>query len=52
MFGAPEWIMILLIGFLLFGANKLPEMARSIGSSVVEFKKSMSDAAKAVETKP
>ena len=43
--GAPELIIILVILLLLFGAKKLPEMARSIGKSTKEFKKGMSEAA-------
>lgn len=35
----PELIVILLLLVLLFGANKIPEMARAIGSSTGEFKK-------------
>jgi sec-independent protein translocase protein TatA len=42
--GAPELIIILVIMLLLFGAKKLPEMARSIGKSTKEFKKGMAEA--------
>ncbi|MFI6684532.1 Sec-independent protein translocase subunit TatA [Streptomyces sp. NPDC050485] len=31
--GAPEIILILIVVFLLFGAKKLPDMARSLGKS-------------------
>ncbi len=41
-FGVPELVLILLILLLLFGASKLPEIARSLGQSINEFKKSMS----------
>ena len=40
--GGPELIMILFIVLLLFGANKLPELARGLGKSVREFKKATS----------
>jgi sec-independent protein translocase protein TatA len=43
--GAPELIIILVILLLLFGAKRLPEMARSIGKSTKEFKKGMTEAA-------
>ncbi len=39
MIGAEELIPIFAIIVLLFGANKLPELARSLGSSMGEFKK-------------
>ena len=45
-FGMPEWIPILIIVVLLFGAKKLPELARSMGSSVNEFKKGMAEGEK------
>ncbi|WP_332881743.1 Sec-independent protein translocase subunit TatA/TatB [Methanosarcina horonobensis] len=38
--GPTELILILAVVMLLFGASKLPELARSMGSSVGEFKKS------------
>jgi sec-independent protein translocase protein TatA len=40
-FGVPELVLILFILLLLFGASKLPEIARSMGQSIKEFKKSM-----------
>lgn len=44
--GMGEWWPILIIVVLLFGAKKLPDLARSLGSSVNEFKKGMSDGVK------
>ncbi len=41
--GAPELIIILIIILLLFGAKKLPELARSVGSSAKELRNSMKD---------
>lgn len=38
-FGMGELIVILLIILLLFGASRLPEIARSLGKSIKEFKK-------------
>jgi sec-independent protein translocase protein TatA len=37
--GYQELLIILVIVLILFGANRLPELARSLGSSVKEFKK-------------
>lgn len=37
--GAQELLLILLIVILLFGAKKIPEIARGLGKSVAEFKK-------------
>jgi sec-independent protein translocase protein TatA len=39
----PEWIVVLIVLVLLFGAKKLPELARSVGKSTSEFKKGMSE---------
>ncbi len=41
--GIGEWLIILVVVLLFFGARKLPELARSMGSSVHEFKKGMND---------
>ena len=37
--GTPELIIILLVILLLFGAKRLPELARGLGKSMQEFKK-------------
>ena len=42
--GGQEWLLILLIIFILFGASKLPEVARSLGKSMGEFKKAQREA--------
>jgi len=36
-FAGPDMMIILLIVFLLFGAKKLPELARGMGKAVKEF---------------
>ena len=37
--GYQELLLILVIVLILFGAQRLPDLARSLGSSVKEFKK-------------
>jgi len=37
--GGPELLLVLLIGILLFGASKIPKLARSSGEAIGEFKK-------------
>lgn len=44
--GYQELLIILVIVLILFGANRLPELARSLGSSVKEFKKGVNEAQK------
>ena len=39
--GAPEIILLLLVALLLFGAKRLPEIGRSLGSGMREFKDSV-----------
>ncbi len=39
--GWPELIVILVVVILLFGASRLPMLARSIGSSAREFRKGL-----------
>jgi sec-independent protein translocase protein TatA len=46
----PEWIVVLVVLVLLFGAKKLPELARSVGKSTSEFKKGMSEGATEADT--
>src|SRR5215813_12647135 len=42
--GYQELLIILVIVLVLFGANRLPQLARSLGSSLKEFKKGIDDA--------
>jgi sec-independent protein translocase protein TatA len=38
-----EWVVILIIVVLLFGAKKLPELSRNAARAMVEFKKATAD---------
>ncbi len=40
--GPTELILILLIVIIIFGARKLPDLGKSIGEGIKNFKKSMS----------
>ncbi len=37
--GATEWLLIIVVVILLFGAKRIPELARSFGKASYEFKK-------------
>ena len=41
--GTPELLIILAIILLLFGGSKLPALSRSIGTSIKELRKGVSD---------
>ncbi|MEK6645678.1 MAG: twin-arginine translocase TatA/TatE family subunit [Candidatus Firestonebacteria bacterium] len=41
--GMPELLVILVIAFLIFGAKRLPDIAKGIGKSIGEFKKSIKE---------
>ncbi len=58
MFGMPggiEWIIILIVALLIFG-KRLPEVMKSMGRGIVEFKKGVKgvedDVEDAIEKKP
>ncbi len=41
--GTPELLIIALVVLLLFGAAKIPAIARSLGQAIKEFKKASKD---------
>lgn len=43
--GPPELLLILAIVLVLFGAKKLPDLARGIGKSVTSFKTGLNEGA-------
>lgn len=53
--GAPELILVVLVIILIFGAKRLPEIARSLGKAKNEFKRGLDEeeenAAKSVTAK-
>ncbi|HTS89469.1 MAG TPA: twin-arginine translocase TatA/TatE family subunit [Gemmatimonadales bacterium] len=46
--GFGEIVGILVIGLLLFGSKRLPEIGSSFGKGIREFKRSLSDAGEAI----
>jgi sec-independent protein translocase protein TatA len=41
--GMPELLIILVLGLVIFGAGRLPDIAGSLGKGIREFKKSVTD---------
>ena len=49
--GFPELILILIIGLVVFGPGKLPEIGRAVGKGLQEFKKATTDLTNSVNSK-
>jgi TatA/E family protein of Tat protein translocase len=47
--GGPEIIFILVIALIVFGPRKLPEMGKSLGKMMAEFRKASADFKRTVE---
>lgn len=47
--GGQELLIVLVVALLLFGATRLPKLARSMGSSVSEFKKGIKEGAASMD---
>jgi sec-independent protein translocase protein TatA len=47
--GIQEMIVIFVIALIIFGPKKLPEIGKSLGKGIAEFKRASSDLAKAWE---
>jgi len=41
--GLPELVIILVVALIVFGPKKLPDLARSLGKGIAEFKKATDD---------
>jgi len=44
MFGSTELLLIVIIALFLFGPDKMPEIARTLGKVMGDFKRAMKDA--------
>jgi sec-independent protein translocase protein TatA len=42
----PEWIWVVVVIAVLFGASRLPAMGRNVGLGIKEFKKGISEASR------
>lgn len=47
--GGPELILIFIVGLVVFGPRKLPEIGKNLGKMIGEFKKASSDFQRTVE---
>ena len=47
--GTPEILLVLVIALLLFGPQKLPELGKSLGRAIREFKKASSELQETIE---
>jgi len=47
--GMPELIIIFVIALIIFGPRKLPELGRSLGKSLAEFKKATNEMQRSLE---
>ncbi|NLX24547.1 MAG: twin-arginine translocase TatA/TatE family subunit [Lentisphaerae bacterium] len=50
--GGSEMFLVFLVILLLFGAKKLPELSRSLGKSLSEFKKGQREGAESDDDEP
>ncbi len=50
--GFPELILILIIGLVVFGPGKLPEIGRAVGKGLQEFKKASSEFSNSINETP
>lgn len=50
--GTGELIIIFVVILLLFGAKRIPELARSMGKGISQFKQGMNDAVSEINSTP
>lgn len=47
--GGFEWVLIILVILLFFGAKRIPELARGLGKGIQEFRKASDDIKKEID---
>ncbi len=47
--GGPELLLILVIALIVFGPRKLPEIGKSVGKMLLEFRKASTDFKRTIE---
>ncbi len=50
--GGWEWVIVLLAVLLLFGAKKIPELAKGLGTGIKEFKKATREVTEEIQNAP
>jgi sec-independent protein translocase protein TatA len=48
-FGMPEIVILLVLALIVFGPQKLPELCRSLGKGMAEFKRASNDFRRRIE---
>jgi sec-independent protein translocase protein TatA len=48
----PEWIWVIIVIAVIFGASRLPSMGRNVGLGIKEFKKGIAEAGRDEDDKP
>jgi Tat protein translocase TatB subunit len=48
--GGPELLLIFVIALIVFGPRKLPEMGRSLGKMMAEFRRASNDLKRTIES--
>lgn len=48
--GTPELVVIIIVGLIILGPNKLPEIMKSVGKGIAEFRRMSTDVKRTLET--
>jgi sec-independent protein translocase protein TatA len=50
--GGWEWVIVIMAVLLLFGAKKIPELAKGLGTGIKEFKKATREVTEEIQNAP